>query len=648
MSRPPLVPPEPDGRIPVFAPWQREVGPLLSLGMLTAAARRHDGGALARRYDIHRPEPSDVVREELVRSAGPAVLLCSDYVWSVEHNLELADRARRVRPDLVVLHGGPSCPGRVDEAERFLRDRAAPGDVLVHGEGEAALCDVLAALRPGSGHEPDRLSDVPGISFVDADGIVRHTAARERTAELDALPSPYLTGEYDDIEPAAWHYLASIETNRGCPYGCTFCDWGSATRSRIRKFSIDRVTAEIEWCAAHGIEGVQICDANFGILARDVEVTDGIVASRGVWGRPSIVALTPAKNTTRHLSSIVEKLLGADILLSTAISLQTTDPRTLQLVDRSNISTDSYLDLAAELRRHGQPLQGDLLIGMPGQTVDSYRRDLQFFMDHDIAPRTWSVRMLPNAPMNDPGYRRDHRLQVNRNGHVVATSTMSADDRARMLRLRKAQVIGWKFGLVKPLLRVLQWDHGVPAVTALDRLAELTHVDPDRYPVLSWTFEHFDLFLTTAVSWRSFIGEMATFVQDEMEVRWDTGLDAAADLLLFMLPSPNRTLPARIDLAHDFPAYIAPVRRTLFETGRAGRPERPLREYPPTVVGIDTDPHRLCSDGLHMAGDPRSEILEGNFWIDIGFSYELPVRPPVDLTEHPIGGGSSVTDDPPP
>lgn len=50
---------------------------------------------------------------------------------------------------------------------------------------------------------------------------------------MPIFPSPYLTGEFDEIDPARWR-SATIETNRGCPYGCTYCDWGSATLSRIR------------------------------------------------------------------------------------------------------------------------------------------------------------------------------------------------------------------------------------------------------------------------------------------------------------------------------------------------------------------------------------------------------------------------------
>ncbi len=78
------------------------------------------------------------------------------------------------------------------------------------------------------------------------------TAARDRIADLDSLPSPVLTGLFDGFIPAGGERAGLIlETNRGCPYGCTFCDWGSATLSRIRQFDLDRVFAELDWCAEH-------------------------------------------------------------------------------------------------------------------------------------------------------------------------------------------------------------------------------------------------------------------------------------------------------------------------------------------------------------------------------------------------------------
>ncbi len=614
-------------RPPVYAPWQREIGPVLSLGMLTAAARTHADGSLDRALDIHRPELADEVLADLGERDGPAVLLCSDYVWSLEHNLDVARRALALCPQLIVIHGGPSAPKYPGDAEAFLRNHGDVAHILVRGEGEQAVCELLDALVAHDlGIDPGTLASIPGITFRDpATGEIVRTPDRERLSSLDDLPSPYLTGEFDHIDPAAWHFCVSIETNRGCPYGCTFCDWGSATLARIRSFPMERIAAELAWSAARGIFGVQICDANFGIMKRDVETASIIAGLRRQHDAPAVVAFTPAKNTTKHLTRIFDELLDAGILLSTAISLQTTDPTTLDLVARSNISTESYLALAADLRRRGQALQGDLLIGMPGQTYESYRTDLQFFMDHEIEPRTWNLRLLPNAPMNDPAYRERHQVATNRNMLVVATESMSEHDRLRMRRLRKIQVIAWKYGTLRHLMNVLQWDHGIAATTVLDAIAATTAATPTRYPVLSWVFEYFDLYQTTAISWAAFYDDVRRFLRDDLGVEIGPDLEAVIAYQLAVLPAPGRALPAQVDLAHDYPSYLDAARRALYDTGRAATPPDRLADRPPARITVTGDPQELCSQGLQLTGDPRSEMIEGSFWIDIGFSYELPV-----------------------
>ena len=256
--------------MPVYTVWEESVGPLLSLGMLTAAARHHDGGRLNDHFEIRRPEPTGSFLADLAKRSGPAVLLCSDYVWSVENNLSLARRAKKLRPELVVVHGGPQVPKHAADALRFLDEHGDVADILVRGEGERVLCRLLDALAPNpSPLDPTRLRTIDGLTFRDpTSGSVVRTPDAERIADLDSLPSPYLTGEFDDIDPSWWSMRAAdIETNRGCPYGCTFCDWGSLTNSRIRLFDPERVIQEVEWVGRRGIHAIQFSDANFGITS---------------------------------------------------------------------------------------------------------------------------------------------------------------------------------------------------------------------------------------------------------------------------------------------------------------------------------------------------------------------------------------------
>ena len=627
----------PDGRIPVYSVWQVKVGPMLSLGMLTAAARAHDGGSLNERYEIRRPELADSFLDDLRTRTGPAVLLCSDYVWSLEENIEVARAAKQICPQLVVIHGGPSSPKYPADAEEFLDTYGDVADVLVRGEGEVTICELLEALGSDGSDDASTLSDrleaIPGLTYVDAaSGAVLRTPDRDRLAALDVLPSPYLSGEFDHIDPSAWLYGVSLETNRGCPYGCAFCDWGSATQSRIRKFDIDRVRSELEWVAERSIVAVQLCDANFGITSRDVDIADHLASLYRAHRAPQIVAFTPAKNTSKYLTRILDSLLAADVTVTTAISLQTTDAETLDLVNRSNISTDSYLALAADLRRRGLPLEGDILLGLPGQTYETYKADLQFFQDHEISPRTWRLRLLPNAPMNAPEYRTRFDIATDVEQLVTSTSTMSVADRERMVRLRKTQVIATKFGVLRHVLNFVQWDHGISATDVLERIADLAIEDPSRFPVVSWVFEYFDLFTTVALNWNSFYAEIARLLVEDFEVNDPEALASVLALQELVMPFPGREFPASVELAHDYTAYYRSATADLFDSGHAGHPDDRLSSYPSVTVTVTEDPLDLCGSGLRFVGNSRDETLQGNFWIGIPFKYELPTTPQMTST----------------
>ena len=58
----------------------------------------------------------------------------------------------------------------------------------------------------------------------------------------------------------------TLETNRGCPYACTFCDWGSLTYNKVKKFCLNRVYDELEWVGKNGCDFISLADANFGMF----------------------------------------------------------------------------------------------------------------------------------------------------------------------------------------------------------------------------------------------------------------------------------------------------------------------------------------------------------------------------------------------
>ena len=130
---------------------------------------------------------------------------------------------------------------------------------------------------------------------------------------------------------------------------------------------------------------VGFADANFGIFERDVDIARHVAALKERHGYPKQFATNYAKNTVKHLEQIVEIVADAGIVTEGLLSLQTTDADTLSVIDRTNIKLDKYEELARAFRRAKLPLFGDLMLGLPGSTVDSFRNDLQMCVDTEVA-----------------------------------------------------------------------------------------------------------------------------------------------------------------------------------------------------------------------------------------------------------------------
>jgi anaerobic magnesium-protoporphyrin IX monomethyl ester cyclase len=154
--------------------------------------------------------------------------------------LEIVRAARQNRWTVVL--GGPESANYVTE---YL---GAGADVIVLGEGELTLTDLVATLPA---HGPHRLHDVPGIAFRDEDGVIVRTADRGKIPDLDSLPWPDREAIDHQLYLDAWkthHGASSINliTARGCPYRCNWCShavYGFTHRRR----SPAQVADEVQW-----------------------------------------------------------------------------------------------------------------------------------------------------------------------------------------------------------------------------------------------------------------------------------------------------------------------------------------------------------------------------------------------------------------
>jgi len=618
------------GKIPVYTVYNAVRHPALALGMIVAFAKSYRGGLLNDAYEfIPGAITSQRIFHEKVRKHGAGIFLCSHYKWSSVHNLQITKIAKAFFPGSITIHGGPHVPKYEDACQEFF-DTHPHVDIAVRGEGEMTAAELLEQIaRHGfEGFHADHgyLAEVAGISFRSthrAGGIVR-TQDRVNIKELDSLPSPYLTGEFRADEVRMWH-SAVIETNRGCPYGCAFCDWGSATLSKIRQFALARVEAELEWIARNGIGMLWVADANFGIFPRDVRIAETIAACRRQYGFPRQIVFNYAKNATDRLAEIVRILHAADIPVEGIIAIQTSDPATLAIADRSNIKTERYDELAGIFARHNLPLTSDLILGLPGSTLASFKADLQFLFDRKVWPRVYRATLLPNSPMAHRDYVKKYEIQTDASGNVISTYSFSAADLAAMKELYRFYK-RMALSALKYLLLHLQVEYDIKAVDFIDTLHTELKMRPGLLPATERLAGRLRVELCNRESheWESFYDEISGYIAARYGII-DPPVRTILTALAKIRPARDRRMPERLDLEYDLVGYFDGFNKAKnLEHLKAALPRR-LAEYGPGVLEV-SDPHGLCKleSGIPKYGGYR--IAEWELASDLSQPWLVPER----------------------
>jgi radical SAM superfamily enzyme YgiQ (UPF0313 family) len=604
-------------RIPVYPINFDPLQAPLALGYLYTSARQYKDGLLNEIFDFR---PNWLTDASAPVPEGPAVMLHSHYIWNSSEMLASAARVKAANPLALNIHGGPDAPKYAEDVKRYFAEHPYV-DIVVHGEGEVTICEILEVLERGlQAREPLRLSvleDVAGLSYRGADGQPVQTADRERIKNVDEIPSPYLTGEFDVFAEAGTPSMV-LESNRGCPYGCTFCDWGSATASKIRRFDLDRILAELDWCAEHSVIDVGFADANFGVFDRDVVIAQHLAELKKTGGFPRHMGTNYAKNSVKNLRPIIKALVDADIIAWGLLSLQSMDEETLSVIDRSNIKLSKYEALAQEFRDHSLPLYVDLMLGLPGSTLESFRNDLQECIDREVYPKIFPTVLLVNSPMNEPSYREKHGITALPGELVTSCASFSEDDYKQMSAIRRLFMFADKFGVLRHALRYARQETGQREIDLLRRLMNAVDAADDRWPALRFTLLYIPHLMVPPVDWAWLLADLHRFFVEQLGIADDAALDSVLRAQHAMLPAPERSLPETIELSCDYAAWYADVqaargngRRQDWQTVVA-----PLRSYGPGTLSV-ADPRMICDN------QQGRRLTEGGQWQTWELSSEI-------------------------
>ncbi len=355
----------------------------------------------------------DKIKKNIEKCKDSDILLCSCYVWNWEITLHLAKEVKKINPKCLIIFGGPQVP---NHSEGFFEEYPFV-DMIVHGEGEYVIENIFNEYLANKD-----FTQVKGIETKEF-----RNESEPRINDLDGLPSPYLNNTvWDLVEKVdGVNWIASWETNRGCPYQCTFCDWGSATNTKMRKWSEETLFKEIEWFADNKIPYIDCCDANFGIYQeRDFRLATKLKEESLKKGFPERIRPAWAKFSSEKIIPIAKELQLANLLRAVTLAVQSLDETTLEIVKRQNIKFDKFSELTEAFRKEGIPTYTELIMGMPGETLESFKNGLEILASDTKVGSiyVYNCGVFPNAPMNEPMYIDLHKIKKLRSPIFLAHS----------------------------------------------------------------------------------------------------------------------------------------------------------------------------------------------------------------------------------
>ncbi len=455
----------------------------------------------------------------------PDLVGFANYTWNERLNAFAGGRLRKRFPELPIIMGGPN----IDTDEKGIGDFLGIYpfvDVYCIYNGEISFSNIIqhCLKNPTKKNQVEMLRSAPipgGYSLFEGD--LRGSPNNSEVKDLDFIPSPYLTGILDPFLKEG--FIPLIETNRGCPFLCTFCVWGVAALNKIQKFSVDRVYRDLDYVTQIGenYPNLIFADANFGILKRDVDIAKYIRKVYEDTGTFSSVELYWSKSAQEHIVEI-GRILGH--LTNTYIAFQSLDDGVLDAIKRSNISTTRLVSLIARLKEYTHTTRTDILVGLPGESFDSHLQSLDKALSYGVNDILGGeVQLLPGSEMNTResrdkfGLKTKYRFFEGASGIYKGETIFELQEVIRetndmaeteMIRLRALRAIffgGLTLGDLRPLVPYLT-NKGVRLTDLLKNVI----LQGSDHPVLCETFEW--LGKQISAEWFETVEEADLFLRD--------------------------------------------------------------------------------------------------------------------------------------
>ncbi|MEW6747569.1 MAG: radical SAM protein [Planctomycetota bacterium] len=343
-----------------------------------------------------------MVIAQKIADERPDVIGFACYVWNTKEILQISRRLKELRPEVKIVLGGPE----VSYHYAQILPKNPSVDVIVVGEGEETFRELLRSYLSGA-----PLAGVRGIAYQNG-ATFAVTPPREYFQELDRIPSPYLSGvlEIDDLQGGA-----CFQTTRGCPFTCTFCDYG---RNRpYFEFSTDRVTHEFEFFKENGARALLCVDATFNYKRKRAhEILQMAIDT-------DLKAMVWTELFPSLIDDELVDLMGKMHRMFCGVGVQTTNPVTMRNIHRIWKPERVTERLDRLSRMPNCYLELELIMGLPGDNLATFKETLDWAYErrpHQIF--AFTLQILPHTPLEHQVEEYKIKTMGPENGHEIVSN----------------------------------------------------------------------------------------------------------------------------------------------------------------------------------------------------------------------------------
>ncbi len=317
---------------------------------------------------------------EYLENNNPQIVCFHNSLWTQNISYEYIKKIKKHSPETIIISGGPNYPVEHSKQIKFLEAHPLI-DFYIKGEGEFAFAKLFENLKKFNFNTDDfkknKIKSGNCYYIHDNELIIGETL--ERIRDLDLIPSPYLSGMLDRYFDGLLDPI--IQTKRGCPYKCAYCQEGQSYFNNVFKFLLERIKQEIDYIAKKAkVNELIFADSNFGIYSGDIEVCKEIALAREKYDFPKFFGISSGINK----EITVEALSILKYRTMVSIPIQSTDNEVLENINRRNVPIGRQISIAREVRAHKAISFSEVVLGLPGDTKEKHFKSMLDMIKADI------------------------------------------------------------------------------------------------------------------------------------------------------------------------------------------------------------------------------------------------------------------------